>query len=123
MEQLVIFDGDDTLWITEPLYDDARHEAGAVVAAAGLNEARWELLQRDVDVRNVEVFGLSPERFPTSCVQAAEVLAHEVGRSFTAAVARAIWSAAEAVSSGLRRSQRSPPKRSRFFGRTITWPS
>jgi len=29
-----VFDGDDTLWFVEPLYDQARSEAAAIVAAA-----------------------------------------------------------------------------------------
>jgi putative hydrolase of the HAD superfamily len=68
----VIFDGDDTLWATEPLYDRARAEAREIVSRAGLDGARWEELERRLDVENVDAMGYSPDRFPTSCVQAYE---------------------------------------------------
>jgi len=34
---LIVFDGDDTLWYVEPLYDDARMRAAALVSSAGLS--------------------------------------------------------------------------------------
>jgi putative hydrolase of the HAD superfamily len=70
----VIFDGDDTLWSTEILYDKARGDAREVVEAAGLDGAEWEQLARVIDVANVAHFQYSPKRFPTSCVQAYEEL-------------------------------------------------
>ena len=63
----IIFDGDDTLWLTEYLYDDARREARTIVEGLGLNGARWEELAQRLDQQNVAVFGFSPQRFPTSC--------------------------------------------------------
>ena len=74
-----VFDGDDTLWRTEELYDQARERARLVIEGAGFDGGRWELLERRIDVDNVERFGFSPERFPTSCVQAYEVLAASAG--------------------------------------------
>ncbi len=70
----VVFDGDDTLWSTEALYDRARDTTREVVSAAGLDGAAWEALERRIDVENVKTFGYSPLRFPTSCVQAYETL-------------------------------------------------
>jgi putative hydrolase of the HAD superfamily len=74
---LIVFDGDDTLWVSEPLYDEARQAARRIVESIGLSGARWEELQRVIDVENVKHFGLSAERFPTSCVQAYEALLSE----------------------------------------------
>jgi putative hydrolase of the HAD superfamily len=71
----VVFDGDDTLWSTEPLYDHARDEARAEVVDSGLDGDEWERLERRIDVENVRTLGFSAERFPTSCVQAYEALA------------------------------------------------
>ena len=70
MKHVVVFDGDDTLWFVEPLYDDARAEAAAIVAAAGLDAGNWESLQRRIDVRYVPYLGVSSKRFPKSCVEA-----------------------------------------------------
>ena len=67
---VVIFDGDDTLWMTEALYDEARTAAAAEVANAGLDADRWVKLELDIDVANVATLGLSAERFPRSCVEA-----------------------------------------------------
>jgi putative hydrolase of the HAD superfamily len=70
----VIFDGDDTLWETEQLYDGARSRARLVVEDSGLCGIEWEELERRIDVKNVSKYRYSPERFPTSCVQAYEEL-------------------------------------------------
>lgn len=66
----VVFDGDDTLWLTELLYDTARAAARAVVEEAGLDGAAWEAQQRRSDVANVARFGHRADRFPTSAVEA-----------------------------------------------------
>jgi putative hydrolase of the HAD superfamily len=93
----VLFDGDDTLWRTEPLYDEARQEARCVVAATGANGAQWEELQRRIDVENVPIFGFSPERFPTSCVQAYQVLCELHGTTADPVVVSRVRQAAQAV--------------------------
>ncbi|MCU1484406.1 MAG: haloacid dehalogenase [Actinomycetia bacterium] len=66
----VVFDGDDTLWLTEPLYDVARLAARAIVEGAGLDGALWEAEQRRRDLANVAMLGHRPDRFPTSAVEA-----------------------------------------------------
>jgi putative hydrolase of the HAD superfamily len=66
----VVFDGDDTLWLVEHLYDDAR---------------------------NVETMGVSAERFPTSCVEAYIAAAAEMGRSPGSSVEKLVQRAAEQV--------------------------
>ncbi|MEJ7765400.1 MAG: HAD family hydrolase [Acidimicrobiales bacterium] len=73
--QLAVFDGDDTLWLTELLYDEARQAARRIVAAAGADPVRWEAVERRLDVENVARFGFSAERFPTSCVEAYRAVA------------------------------------------------
>jgi putative hydrolase of the HAD superfamily len=92
----VVFDGDDTLWSTEPLYDEARSIARAIVAACGLDPERWESLERQIDVENVALLGYSPERFPTSCVQAYEAVVGS-GQPADAATAERIRAAARSV--------------------------
>lgn len=94
---VVVFDGDDTLWRTEPLYDRARQDARLVVENEGLDGARWEELQRRLDVANVARFGLSAKRFPTSCLEAYLTVCGEVGRAPVAAVAEKVEEAASRV--------------------------
>jgi putative hydrolase of the HAD superfamily len=93
----VVFDGDDTLWSTEPLYDQARSEARRIVVECGLDGAQWESLERRIDVENVATFGYSTERFPTSCVQAYEAVMRAEVRTPNPAVAQMIREAARSV--------------------------
>ena len=93
----VIFDGDDTLWQTERLYDEARAAARAAVSEDADIGAQWEELQRRIDVENVAILGFSPERFPTSCVQAYQQLSASRGWIYDGRVAAAVRNAAEGV--------------------------
>ena len=94
---LVIFDGDDTLWLVEHLYDEARTMASAVVAEVGLDPAEWESLERLIDVQNVSHFGVSRDRFPTSCVQAYQEVARNQGDTASSETSSRIWQAASTV--------------------------
>jgi putative hydrolase of the HAD superfamily len=93
----LVFDGDDTLWSTEPLYDRARQQAREEVVRAGLDGAEWETLERRIDVENVRNFGFSVERFPTSCVQAYEAIARANNVPANPAVIELVRSAARTV--------------------------
>jgi putative hydrolase of the HAD superfamily len=94
---VVVFDGDDTLWATEHLYDDARRRAAKVVADFGIDPSRWDDVQRRRDVSNVARFGLSAERFPTSCVEAFIELAGDTGLTPSTDEIQAVRRAAESV--------------------------
>jgi len=93
----VVFDGDDTLWSTERLYDDARSEARQVVADSGVDGALWEECERRIDVENVVKLGYSTERFPTSCVEAYEELCREAACAADASTVDRIRKAARSV--------------------------
>jgi putative hydrolase of the HAD superfamily len=106
MARAIVFDGDDTLWLTERLYDEARARAREIVEAAGFDGERWEQLEREIDVTNVGRFGHSAERFPTSCMEAYEALAeteggpdHEVRENVAAAARSAFTRRAPLVES------------------------
>lgn len=93
----VVFDGDDTLWKTEELYDEARADAARIVAAQGLDAIAWENLERRIDVENVATMGFSRMRFPTSCVQAYLATCREAGCESDPAVEEQIRKAASTV--------------------------
>ena len=93
----VVFDGDDTLWSTEPLYDRARDDARAEVVRAGLDGEAWDRLERQIDVENVRLLGFSVERFPTSCVQAYESVARAKGVPVDPEVRERVRTAARTV--------------------------
>jgi putative hydrolase of the HAD superfamily len=97
MWDAIVFDGDDTLWETEQLYDQARHGARGVVEAAGLDGAQWEALERELDVANVARFGHDPIRFPTSCVEAYEALCAATNREPDGIVAEQVRDQAQTV--------------------------
>lgn len=94
---VVVFDGDDTLWSTEHLYDEARAAAGHVVEATGLSFDAWWAEQLHIDVVNTTRFGLRAERFPTSCVEAYELLAEASGQQPDRLVAERVWEEAVGV--------------------------
>jgi putative hydrolase of the HAD superfamily len=93
----VVFDGDDTLWSTEQLYDSARSRARDVVGESGVDAAKWEEHERRIDVQNVDTLGFSMERFPTSCVQAYEGLCRSTGRPIEASISDRVRQAAQSV--------------------------
>ena len=93
----VVFDGDDTLWFIEHLYDEARDECCKIIKETGLDAAGWEQLERSIDLENVVRLGFSAERFPTSCVEAYQRLVWESGRQTEASVETAIRTAATEV--------------------------
>jgi putative hydrolase of the HAD superfamily len=93
----VIFDGDDTLWSTEQLYDDARARARKIVAECGMDAARWEECERRLDVQNVKKLGYGVDRFPTSCVQAYEQICESTGCAMNANTADRIRRAAQSA--------------------------
>lgn len=90
-KSLVVFDGDDTLWETEPIYDHARRRIGDLLAHFGVDVDRWEMVERKIDLERVEMVGFSWTRFPRSCQLAFhEVEPHRRGFSrwlLTAAIA------------------------------------
>lgn len=94
---LVVFDGDDTLWWTEPLYDAARAQAAELVGLTGLDPVIWDRLEREIDVRNVSILGLSRDRFPTSCLEAYEQLARSRGALMDPRVVEKITEIASSV--------------------------
>jgi putative hydrolase of the HAD superfamily len=93
----VIFDGDDTLWSSEQLYDVARSQARDIVSKSGFDGARWEERERVVDVQNVAKYRYSTQRFPSSCIQAYEELCSSTGRAVEQPIAEQILRTAQSV--------------------------
>jgi putative hydrolase of the HAD superfamily len=93
----IIFDGDDTLWHTEQLYDEARGRARELVEETGLDGERWEARERAIDVENVARFGHGTDRFPTSCIEAYEETCAESGEPVDDGVRERIGAVARTV--------------------------
>lgn len=62
----VIFDGDDTLWDTQPLYDQAKAIVSDEMVRLGYEKEEAERLLENIDVSNVRHFGFSRGRFAKS---------------------------------------------------------
>ncbi len=101
MVAAVIFDADDTLWATEPLYDAALDLAQAEVERAGVDGAEWRRRQRQIDIESARSVGFAVTRFPASSVRAYEELAAsvdpEVGERVRAASATVFEAKADLV--------------------------
>ncbi|HVB05854.1 MAG TPA: HAD family hydrolase [Acidimicrobiales bacterium] len=93
----MIFDGDDTLWLTEQIYHHARSAAAEIAASDGVDRATFEGRQREVDVVNVKRLGLSRQRFPTSSREAYEALCRENHRTPSPEIGDAICRASSQV--------------------------
>jgi putative hydrolase of the HAD superfamily len=93
----ILFDGDDTLWETERLYDEARARGRSIVESAGLDGEAWEARERLLDVENVGRMGHAMDRFPTSCVQAYHEVCAAAGGVVDDGVQRAVEAAARQV--------------------------
>ena len=58
----IIFDGDDTLWKTQELYDSAKERFNELMKSQGFNEDVVELLD-EIDMQRVEILKFSRSRF------------------------------------------------------------
>jgi putative hydrolase of the HAD superfamily len=94
---LAIFDGDDTLWIVEPLYDDALRRIKDILDGLGLPGEQWRMLQRELDLENVQKLGMSPERFPLSSRQALLELGQRLGKQIPTSLLREIEAISKSV--------------------------
>ncbi len=94
---LVIFDGDDTLWLVEQLYDQALDRAQDLVESAGLQATEWRRTQRAIDLNNVQIHGMSRRRLPASSREATVAVAHRHRVAASPELLRAVVEASETV--------------------------
>jgi putative hydrolase of the HAD superfamily len=67
---LIIFDGDDTLWNTQFLYDEAKSAIDGLLEEAGLSSRNWRRNYGQIDAMNLQELKFHRSRFPKSCAQA-----------------------------------------------------
>ena len=65
----VIFDGDDTLWQTIPLYRRAKFRFCALIKTEGFESSSILQLLENIDIENTKRMGFSRKRFPFSMIQ------------------------------------------------------
>lgn len=69
---LFIFDADDTLWSTQPLYSRAKRRLGHLARCLKADDQKVLRRLEEYDLRNARLLGLSQSRFPLSMRQALE---------------------------------------------------
>jgi putative hydrolase of the HAD superfamily len=65
----IIFDGDDTLWETMPVYTQAKGEFFREMSTLGFDQQEVERIFESTDVANVNRLGFTKHRFPTSMAE------------------------------------------------------
>lgn len=75
----VIFDGDDTLWETQPLYEAAKQDFVLLLRQHGIVHDAAVALLDEIDAEQVLSLGFSRERFPSSMVRAYEEVCSDLG--------------------------------------------
>lgn len=94
----IVFDGDDTLWVTQPLFDQAKAELAKVVRKKlGINSFETLTELDKIDIANIPKMGFSPERFPTSLVETFVVLCASKGLVPSDAEKQRIYSIGAAI--------------------------
>lgn len=77
--RVIVLDGDDTLWMTQELYDDAKAQFFALLSELGHDRDAAAVKFSEIDVANVAQLGLSRRRFPGSMQETYEVICREAG--------------------------------------------
>ena len=85
-----IFDGDDTLWETQTLYDQAKKRFAALMRSEGFSSRQALALLAEIDLENVRRLGFSRQRFPRSLKETYRALANNSGRKAQSRVLRRI---------------------------------
>lgn len=84
MRKYIFFDLDDTLIITQPEYNNITNKTTELVKKLINSDlvSTDIILQKhkEIDFKNVSLYGLSKKRFPTSWVETYEVLSKMVGK-------------------------------------------
>lgn len=78
----VIFDADDTLWDTQPLYEKAKLEFVRLMERLGFPSEDASNRFEATDHANVSLFGFSKQRFPRSMHDTYAALCEAFGRRF-----------------------------------------
>lgn len=93
----IIFDGDDTLWRTMPLYSTAKRRFFALLGSLGFDAKCVEEEFEARDMKNVSAWGFTVERFRRSMVETYGAFARKQGKSPTLRVEQRISQVATSI--------------------------
>jgi len=88
---VIIFDGDDTLWRTQVLYDQTKEQFYDLMAEQGFDRKAVRSKLSEIDLGNVEKFGFSKRRFPESLRETCEYFCRSKGHPVDPAVLRQVY--------------------------------
>jgi putative hydrolase of the HAD superfamily len=97
LDQTIVFDGDDTLWETQALYDDAKECFFSLLARRGFSPESVAAKFEEIDVGNVARLGFSRERFPHSMLETYEFCCRQAGQNPDETIARHVMALGSAV--------------------------
>lgn|SRR5487761_20485 len=98
--ETLIFDGDDTLWYTMPLYRAAKNRFYREMTKEGFRRTSVAKFFEDRDVKNVERLGFSTKRFETSMLETYSAFCRAQNKATDPMVATKIYEIASHVARG-----------------------
>src|SRR6267142_2185109 len=83
---VLVFDGDDTLWFTMPLYRRAKEQFFMIMQLQGFDRGSVEEFFENLDAKNVRRLGFSGRRFSVSMLATYRTFCNNTGRRTDRAV-------------------------------------
>jgi putative hydrolase of the HAD superfamily len=99
-QRVVVFDGDDTLWDTMPLYTNAKRLFYGAMDSFGFDVALVPDVFERFDLENLAKFGFGRERFPTSMVDTYRYFCAAGRRQPERAAEQMVWTIGDSVFEG-----------------------
>mgnify|MGYP001773985889 CR=1 FL=1 len=96
MEKVIIFDGDDTLWKTQELYDNTKAQFKELMVSEGFNEDVVVILD-NIDAERVKILKFSKSRFLESMLITYAILIGKYQKSWNIEIERKIRDYAQSV--------------------------
>lgn len=96
----LVFDGDDTLWYTMPLYRSAKKDFFDIMHSQGFDRSHVEESFERIDARNVKRLGFTGKRFRASMLQTYRAFCKRSHRTPTRRLERQISRIASSTSRG-----------------------
>jgi putative hydrolase of the HAD superfamily len=93
----LIFDGDDTLWETQTLYDQVKNRFANLMKSEGFSSRQALALLVEIDLENIRKLGFSRQRFPRSLKETYLALVSSSGQKKRMAVLRRISTLGKSV--------------------------
>lgn len=93
----IIFDGDDTLWDTMPLYAAAKDRFYARMGDLGFDRQQVPKVFEETDLLNLRTHGFARSRFPTSMIDTYTHFCTSHGQAPSESVQEELWNIGDAV--------------------------